>query len=855
MSKLCWSILFLFVASFELFSQTITVSGKVIDKSTGKPIERALISAKRLKDNRIVAFTQTAKDGSFELKKDIQPDSLNLTFSCLGYASQTHRILPKNLPLHIELVSKNFELKEVVVSPQKIMQRGDTITYLVSSFSAKEDRTIGDVLKKIPGIEVLNTGEIKYQGQSLNKFYIEGSDLLGGRYGLATNNVSYKDVASVEIMENHQPVKALQDVVFSGSPALNLKLKEDAKSRWAGTLKAGAGSPELWTGEAFAMRFKPKAQSLNTYKGNNAGNESLEMNVFTSINDFVPIVNNQSPSYIQVTPSSANDIGSSRSCFNQTNNLTSNNLVKVGKDFDLVTEFTGSLDRRESEYTSQTTYFLGGNQTLVEDKTENARELKKALTGKLQLKSNQKKYYLNNDFKLSYDRRDPSIDIRGSYPNTQKASIENWKINNDFDILRRVGDTFFTFRSNNEYASKPQYLMVTKNNLSSVSENIGLSSFYSSNSLDYTIKIGKIWIQAPIRLLYQFKSIENELDTITNGLNTHKLKIDITPSFQYNLNDFHFSLSGALFYQTLFIDHQAHQFYGANPSFSINWVASSRLKLSTSASYSKNLPDESLFYHGNILNNYQNQTAGYIDFSTGKSANFSLSADYKDVIKTLFASFGILLAKRQNTKIAGQDFAGDNILNYYYPGNSNTTMLSVSGSLSKGIDFINGIVSIYPGFIHNQSSIMRNGIAIPHTSDTYSFKGRINSKINNICNLTYEFSYAYNKYQMESNQPYFSSNRLFESLKASFSLAKALQLSYTLEHYCNELTANNYKNFILSDVSASYLPGNRWELSCGVRNMLNEKRYSYFIGNDLNTIYKSYRIRPRNILLSATYRF
>jgi len=67
--------------------------------------------------------------------------------------------------------------------------------------------------------------------------------------------ISHKDVASVEIMENHQPVRALEDVIFSGSPAMNIKLKEDAKSRWAGTVKGGGGIPGLWNAEAFAANF------------------------------------------------------------------------------------------------------------------------------------------------------------------------------------------------------------------------------------------------------------------------------------------------------------------------------------------------------------------------------------------------------------------------------------------------------------------------------------------------------------------------------------------------------------------------------------------------------------------------
>jgi len=841
---------------FLLYSQSINVVGKVINEKK-ETVENVQVVLKKIGETRIIAFSQTSKDGNFVLKKEVNipPDSLELSFSCLGYALQTKKILNNNQPMLVELTSKDIKLKGVVVSPKKILQMHDTITYMVSEFSSAEDRTIGDVLKKMPGIEVAKNGQIKYQGQDINKFYIEGSDMLGGRYGLATNNISYKDVASVNIMENHQPVKALQDIVFSASPALNIKLKEDAKSRWAGTLKGGSGIPDLWTAEVFAMRFKAKTQSLETYKGNNAGNESFEMNVFPSITDFVSLMNTQLPSYIQVTPSAANDIGSDRSVFNQTNNLTSNNLAKVRKDFDLITEITGSLDHRESEDVSQTTYFLGNNQVSVEDATENAVNLQKTLTGKLQLKSNQKTYYFNNDFNFNYDRNDPAINILGTYPNEQEAGIESWKISDNFDILQRHGDKFFTFRSSNEYSSKPQFLTVTKNDQSPVSEKIALSSFYTNNAFAYSFLIGKIRIDAPIRLLYQYKQMENRLDTETNRSNTNKLRLDITPSFSRNISDLNISVSGMFFYQALALGNQAHQFFGVNPYLSFNWILSSMLTVKASASYSRNLPDESLFYYGNILNNYRNYTAGYIDFSTGNNSNISARMEYKDVIKTLFADVGVMLMKRHNTKISGQDFVGDSILNYFYSYNSNREMLSVSGSVSKGIEFINGTVFLFPAYSHNWASMLRNGIFIPYSSDTYSLSGRINPRIGTKCNLTYNVSYAINKYHMENDQQYFSSNHFSESLKVTYSLIKSLQLSYSLDHYCNELTSNNYKNFIFSDFYVSYLPGNRWEFSCFVKNIFDMRGYSYFIDNQLSTFYGSYKIRPRNILLSATYRF
>jgi hypothetical protein len=76
----------------------------------------------------------------------------------------------------------------------------------------------------MPGIEVLPDGKIFIQVK-LNKYYIEGLDLLEGKYNLANDNLPYQEVSQVQILENHQPIKTLDSLQFSDRTALNIKLK------------------------------------------------------------------------------------------------------------------------------------------------------------------------------------------------------------------------------------------------------------------------------------------------------------------------------------------------------------------------------------------------------------------------------------------------------------------------------------------------------------------------------------------------------------------------------------------------------------------------------------------------------
>lgn len=120
-------------------------------------------------------------------------------------------------------------MKDVVIKAPRITTQGDTINYRVSAFQQQNDLSIGQVLKRLPGITVSDIGQISYKGVPIKNFYIEGLDLMKGKYGIATNNIDPNSISTVQIMENHQDIKALKDLKPEERASINLKLKNGVK--------------------------------------------------------------------------------------------------------------------------------------------------------------------------------------------------------------------------------------------------------------------------------------------------------------------------------------------------------------------------------------------------------------------------------------------------------------------------------------------------------------------------------------------------------------------------------------------------------------------------------------------------
>ena len=96
-------------------------------------------------------------------------------------------------------------------------------------------------------------------------------------------------VGSVQVMRNHQPIRVLEDFTYTDEAAVNIRMKEGAKSHWVTSFNGRAGISRhtgLWKFEGFGLRIKSDFQKMLTYKTNNTGqNTSKETTSLYSLDD------------------------------------------------------------------------------------------------------------------------------------------------------------------------------------------------------------------------------------------------------------------------------------------------------------------------------------------------------------------------------------------------------------------------------------------------------------------------------------------------------------------------------------------------------------------------------------------
>lgn len=349
------TLLFIFLFSTIIFAQK-TISGNV-KNDEGKPLASASVTIEEIGKNAILAYSITDAKGNYKVTFTSNDAKILVKVKAFNHETILENHNNETQVLNFNLNEKATEIKEVKLKTKLITKRGDTISYDLKSFESKADRTLADVLRKIPGIEVNKDGSILYQGEPINKFYVNGKDLMEGSYGVINNSLPKDAVQKVEVMENHQPVKILQDKLASENAAINVKLKKSITMTGRGEVSSGFGEPWLWNVKLSPMLFTPKYQWVINYKTNNTGEEvEKENNILAFGNRFEGMRRNFSEdSWLSVEQASTpQNIPVKRYLFNNVHYLSANLLTNLSKDWEFkanTSYVNNNISRESTVYT------------------------------------------------------------------------------------------------------------------------------------------------------------------------------------------------------------------------------------------------------------------------------------------------------------------------------------------------------------------------------------------------------------------------------------------------------------------------------------------------------------------------
>lgn len=266
--------LFILVSTIS-FAQKYTIQGKVAD-SLGTPLAAATVVLMNPIDSSLVSFSVVDTQGQFILKNAGSGKHI-LKVTLMGYRPYSATIEPPERSkllnvgtLRMEAIASMLKAVEVAADPPPVTVRKDTIEFNASSFHTKQNAVVEDLLKKLPGIEIDNDGNITAQGEQVKSVTVDGKKFFGSDPKVATRNLPADAVDKVQLFD-----KLSDRAAFTGiddgqrEKTINLELKEDRRNAMFGKINAGAGTDDRMEANANFNKFSKGQQLSFLGMGNN----------------------------------------------------------------------------------------------------------------------------------------------------------------------------------------------------------------------------------------------------------------------------------------------------------------------------------------------------------------------------------------------------------------------------------------------------------------------------------------------------------------------------------------------------------------------------------------------------------
>lgn len=866
-------LLFLFLCVFNTSGQTV-VEGYLKNRVTLNPICDAVCTITQKENSEPVGFALSDSKGYFRIAVYLYTDSVYLNIAHLSYGAQAFRIENRSCSKDFELEDNVLELQEVAVKGSPIWSKGDTLNYNVDTFRSQQDRVIGDILKKLPGIEVSKEGTITYQGEAINRFYVEGMDLLQNKYSIATNNISADAVERVQVLENHQPISALKNVTMSDRAAINLKLKEDKKGALAFTTELGLGASKdepLWLGKVTAMQFGHKRQTIGVFRTNNTGhNLSDELTDHSLSSSNLPMypADLVSPLSLSTPP-----IDESRYLDNHSYSLSVNNLWKIGENKTLRLMATWLKEKREQELEEWSNYYLGDADSLFVDEFQHSRQSENRGEVIFSYTNNAPSLYLDNTLKFYGKWASVSTDVTGTSDVWQHFEIPLFVIQNSLELVKTKNRKTYQFYSFCRYSAQPQELKVNPDAV--VLESAGLLMQHSEREMFRTLNravgsrtVGNSVFSMELGLNANLEHLSSDLGNSqigeslgyndVNHLKWNRFEAAIAPRYFFGGTKTKIEVVAPIIVTGLYankqIKNEKQQDIATlvNPVVSLRYTFNPRFEIRLSGGYQQEIGDMMNFADGLRMMNYRTFTYGSGILEKRKSQTYSMRFLFRNQVESLFANLSVVYRPQSSNIIRKSNFIGDNLISSGEKGKDRRKNIMLNAYAGKYFGEIKTNVTVNVGYTGINYKQYQQSLILPLKSHILNSNLKIDIAPVRWSNIVVEASYFGNKMVSDMSKTGMLSQIRVQGGWFIFP-SDDWQIKVKGEYLNNELTAGKRMNLFFMDFGVKYLT-QRWEFSVDGTNILDKRAYEYSSYDGVNTQGLYYRLRPSEVLFTVGFR-
>lgn len=870
----------------------VVLSGTISD-SSGKTIAYASVSIFNIKTEAGIYFTKSDEKGFYRL---LIPDTFRLTnlairAICIGYRKEIKPINVANTFINFRLKQDIQQLPSVTVrnTDAKIRIKSDTLNYSTVDFADKSDKFIVDVIRKIPGIEIELSGRIKYQGRFINYFYIDGDNILDEKYSIATKNIPQEIVEKIQVIENNQHIKMLNGIVPSESPAINITLKDKARTNFINSAKLGVGTESVKEAEINSLAFKSKFKAINILRYNNVGIDPAEDVSSHGSSDIYSIQENRPlVDLINLGMAGTPSVNKNRYLFNNAGLLNINNFLKTKKDLSFRINAYYLPDKQDRSYTSYSHYYLPAD-TVTYLENQNIHSNLQTLHSLVNININTTKRYLNNSLTIDYSTTNNVADLitsRNAVLQQLNSSVKGFSnYANGLKLL--ASGKFIEFYSLVSYNNRPQDLEVSpglhqellNRNKPFVQSIQSVSSpvFFTNNYISYKAANGTLFQSYRIGFLIQKGDLNSTLslqevnntvtalsDSFSNQLRWQKNKFYTEAEYRLEAGRNSIRLTIPAGYTDIRQNNTVLNIRNNVNRFILTPLLIWRYKIGreniVSAGYrfDTQLSNMNENFPGIILTNYQSLISNDIPIQQTFTNTYNAGIDFRKSIKLLFLNIsGTYIEKKAGFLHAST--LQNNIMQRKILSIPNTSyQTAISTGISKYLFFIKSTIHARHTLQYSKALQIQNNSLYPITNISNHLTTGITARPDLRISITYEMSQIWslskrnvNSYSKQFNLSTYHNK---QNLELVVSPTDKFSIKLKNEYYYYRVSEQPSSSFYFADASIQYsLPKKLIDFELICSNLANSNQLSTISISENSISGYTFLLRPRFLLLRMSF--
>lgn len=840
----------------------------------------------------ILRFAITDERGAYTLSIPQSASPLWLEVSYIGYKKQRIAVTSNQSTYTFILPPDANTLSEVTIKKRPITELyGDTLRYYVMSFANKEDRSIRDVLRRMPGIEVADDGTIYHNGKKVENLYIQGDDLMDGRYGLATKVIRKEMILSVDVIRNHQPIQVLKDKIIPDKTSINLVLKSENSLKMSANLTVGAGLPKQYDVSFTPILLNKTIKMINTVAVNNSGIDySTDFKQLGSANLVSNISNEQAAISLSLGTIGPPDLPLANYYFNRSGVINLNNIYNTKKGLQFKLNLQGFIDKNSLSYFSRVENYLA-NDTVSYREMQSYTNKPALLNTSFNIMANKPRYFFNNNIriKLSKETNSSFMDFN-DYSFGQSVNRTINEFSNDLNWIpafkgRGIGEVRWLI----SYTDNDQLLDIgngyyfeirdQQGYYDHVLQRLNTPTLFSNAYFGYKIPGEKFRQEYRAGVIVESQTLTSNLNLIKgqqqiaysgdvgNDLKWDRKNIYVSTEYELKLKKLRSTVQLPVMYQDIHFSQNEYNLNSKNgqlifnPSINFRYDINVEQYLSARYKFSNSFGNITGVYRGAVLHNYRTLQANNAGLQEKSTHSSGIYYSYQKAINMLFvnagASYDNILARTVvSTEI------DDNIQKIIFlPYRNTQSNLSFNAGYSQYFFGLKSTISLKSQVSRFKFAQFINNELLPFNSDAFSLNGKLIKKIFEKISLTYQPNALWTTTKLKNEKGNHTNLtheafRLDQQLLLGINAINKLYWEVAARHSYSKQSNNNDVKYFFADTRLRYTNAKkRLDLSLAVTNLFNVKDYTLYsiLANQL--LIDQYNIRGRMAIVRADFYF